>query len=160
MQSRAVARKSRRAGTSAGPRSASRVLLDPDDRFEQEGQDPLAVDAGQCQGDLGLDHAELDAEVEPGARGFRARGTARCRARALRAVVSWIWPSSRTSSRTRSSSRSKTDGRQHVHAEEAEVMAGAQAGDLEPQLGQGRVRLLDDLVDACRRRDAGAAAGR
>ena len=46
------------------------VLLDPDDRFEQEGQDPLAVDAGQRQGDLGLDHAELDAEVVPGAAGL------------------------------------------------------------------------------------------
>ena len=38
-------------------------------------------------------------------------------------------------------------GREHVHAEEAEVMPRAEAGDLQPQLGQGRVRLLDDLVD-------------
>ena len=50
--------------------SACDVLLDPDDRFEQEGEDLLAVDAGQGQGDLGLDDAELDAQVVPGAAGL------------------------------------------------------------------------------------------
>ena len=34
-----------------------------------------------------------------------------------------------------------------MHAEEAEVMPRADAGYLEPELGQSRVRLLDDLVD-------------
>ena len=40
------------------------------------------------------------------------------------------------------------DGRrQHVHAEEAKIMARPETGNLEPQFGQGRVWLLDDLVD-------------
>ena len=37
--------------------------------------------------------------------------------------------------------------RQQVHAEEAEEMPRAEAGHLEPQLGQRGVGLLDDLVD-------------
>ena len=61
--------------------------------------------------------------------------------------MSWIWPSSRTSSSDQVVEQVEDGRRQHVHAEEAEVMARAQAGDLEPQLGQRRVRLLDDLVD-------------
>ena len=38
-------------------------------------------------------------------------------------------------------------GRQDVHAEEAEVVPRPKPRDVEPQLGQGRVRLLDDLLD-------------
>ena len=51
------------------------------------------------------------------------------------------------------------DRRQHVHAEEAEVVARAQAGHLQPQLGQGRVGLLDDLVDGVDLGMLRAAAG-
>ena len=53
--------------------SASDILLDPDHRFEQEGQDLLAVDAGQGQRDLGLDDAELDSQVKPGPTGFQRK---------------------------------------------------------------------------------------
>ena len=42
-----------------------RSLLDPGDRLQQHGEHPVAVDAGQRQGDLGLDEAELHAEVVP-----------------------------------------------------------------------------------------------
>ena len=67
----------RPAGTPTnGDRGVRGVLLDPDDRFEQEGQDLLAIDTRQCQGDLGLDDAELDSQVEPGAHGFPVRDTA------------------------------------------------------------------------------------
>ena len=74
--------------------------------------------------------------------------------------MSWIWPSSRTSLRDEFVQQVEHGGRQHVHPEEAEVMARPQAGDLQPQLGQRRVRLLDDLVDRRRYRDGRAAAGR
>ncbi len=74
----------RRVRRAIGPRSAGRsaphvaaVLLDPDDRLEQPGEHPLAVDAGQGQGDLGLDDAELDAQVVPGRRGSPGPGTSR-----------------------------------------------------------------------------------
>ena len=61
--------------------------------------------------------------------------------------MSWIWPSSRTSSSDQVVEQVEDRRRQHVHAEEAEVMPRAEAGHLEPQLGERRVRLLDDLVD-------------
>ena len=53
--------------------SALPVLLDPDDRFEQDGEDLLAVDPGQGQGDLGLDDAEFDAEVVPRPAGLEGQ---------------------------------------------------------------------------------------
>ncbi len=50
-----------------------RFLLDPDDRFEQKRQDPFPVNSPQGQGDLRLDHAKLDAEIEPRAPGFQRK---------------------------------------------------------------------------------------
>ena len=38
-------------------------LLDADDRFEQAGEHPFAVDARQGNGDLGIDDAVLEADV-------------------------------------------------------------------------------------------------
>src|SRR5207244_2485972 len=42
------------------------ILLNPDDRLQQGREHPLAIDAGQGQGDLGLDDAVTDAQVMPG----------------------------------------------------------------------------------------------
>ena len=50
------------------------------------------------------------------------------RASAFSAVVSWICPSSRTSSRDQVVEQVEDRRRQHVHAEEAKVMTRAQAG--------------------------------
>ena len=61
--------------------------------------------------------------------------------------MSWIWPPSRTSRRDEVVEQVEDRRGQDVHAEEAEVMPRPEAGDLEPKLGQRRVRLLDDLVD-------------
>ena len=134
------------SGRSGGRDHRGAALLDPDDRLQEQGEDALAVGAGEGQGDLGLDHAELDPEVEPRpprlqrqvslatGQGVQGRGEldrAQLADVAADQVVEQL----------------EDRGRQHVHAEEAEVMPRAEAGHLEPQLGQGRVRLLDDLVD-------------
>ena len=49
---------------------AGRVLLEPGQGLDQDREDSLAVDAGQRQGDLRLDHPELDSQVEPRAAGL------------------------------------------------------------------------------------------
>ena len=116
------------------------------ERFEQDGEDLLAVDAGQRQGDLGLDHAELDAQVEPRPAGLE-RQVLLAPGQGVQGRRELDLPQLADVVADQVVEQLEDGGREHVHAEEAEVVPGPQAGDLEPQLGQGRVRLLDDLVD-------------
>ena len=61
--------------------------------------------------------------------------------------MSWIWPSSRTFCADELIEQFEDDGRQHMHAEKAQVVPRAQTRHVEPELGQGWVGFLDDLVD-------------
>ena len=86
------------------------VLLDAHDRFQQGGEHPLAVDARQREGDLGLDAAEFDAEVVPRASGLQGQVASRAGpGRSARSSVGSGPPRGRRPA-TRSSSRSKTVG--------------------------------------------------
>src|SRR5262249_4792822 len=122
------------------------ALIDPHDRLEEPREHPLAVDASQSQGNLGLDDSELDAEVMPRAAGFE-RQVLLAASQGIQGGCELDTPALAYVAPDQIVQQVEHRGCQDVHPEEAEVMPRAESGDLEAKLGQGRIGLLEDLVD-------------
>ena len=121
-------------------------MLDPDHRFEQERQDLFPVDAAQGQGDLGLDDAELHSQVKAGAASFQGKIPLFSRERVQgRRELDLAQLANVLADEL--IEQVEDERREHVHAEKAQIVARAQTRHVQPQLGQGRVGFLDDLVD-------------
>lgn len=112
------------------------------EEFEEEGEDLIAIASVEGEGDLGVQEAVMDAEIVAAAAGFEGEvafvagefgeGGGELEGAGLLGV----------------GAEDMEDGRgEDVHAEEAEVMGGAQTGDKEALLGFGGGGFFNDLGD-------------
>src|SRR4051812_36083154 len=111
------------------------------DRRKEQGEDAVAVGSGEGQGDLSLDHAELDPEIEPRTPRLQ-REVALATGQRVEGRCELEGPQLADLAADEVIEQFEDGRREQMHAEEAEVMPGAESGNLESKLGQRGVGLL------------------